>query len=83
MLSEAKHLWLSAPSSRNKSEILRVAQNDDRRRSDGIPAVPFKVDGCPSRRSFQPDAAAQRPYRFMLTLATQTKLTRFLAACYP
>jgi len=31
-------------------------------RSDGFPAVRSEIDGCPSRRSLNEDAAAQRPY---------------------
>ena len=31
-------------------------------RSDGFPAVESEIDGCPSRRSLNEDAAAQRPY---------------------
>jgi lipoyl(octanoyl) transferase len=31
-------------------------------RSDGFPAVKSEIDGCPSRRSLNEDAAAQHPY---------------------
>jgi lipoyl(octanoyl) transferase len=52
-------------------------------RSDGFPAVKSEIDGCPSRRSLNEDAAAQRPYlavrwlgrmEFARALALQDKI---------
>ena len=46
-------------------------------RSDGFPAVESEIDGCPSRRSLNEDAAAQRPYQFQHSyLHASRKTTR-------